>query len=152
MRKVIIFALLLVIIIGFIWGNSMKTVEQSSAQSTSIVDLLRPLLDPYGKLDRSEFHNLVRKLAHLVEFGVLGLLAVGFSASLGDYLEKRFVSLPILVVLLVAVIDEYIQYFTGRGSLVTDVVLDFSGALLGMGAVVLLLWAMKWIKRRKTAG
>ena len=148
MKKVLIFALLILITIGFIWGNSIKTVEQSSTQSTSIAELLRPILDPNYRLDKGEFHNLVRKLAHLAEFFVLGLFVVGFSLSLGTQLEKRFVSLPILMVLLVAVIDEYIQHFTGRGSLVTDVILDFAGAVTGIGVVALLRWAIQWIKYR----
>lgn len=149
LRTVIIFALLILMTVGFIWGNSMKTVEQSSTQSTSVAELLRPVLDPHEKLQKPEFHNLVRKLAHVVEFFALGLFVVGFSVSLGAYLAREFVSLPILMVLLVAVTDEYIQYFTGRGSLVTDVVLDFAGSLVGMGVAALILWAFRWIKHRK---
>ena len=151
MKKAFLFALLILITVGFIWGNSMKTVEQSSTQSTSVAELLRPVLDPREKLEKSEFHNLVRKLAHVVEFFALGLFVVGFSVSLGAYLERKFVSLPILMVLLVAVTDEYIQYFTGRGSLVTDVVLDFAGSLTGMGVTVLILWSFRWRKHRKMA-
>lgn len=149
---VIVFALLILLTVSFIWGNSLKTVEQSSVQSTSVAELLRPVLDPHEKLEKSAFHNLVRKLAHVIEFFVLGLFVIGFSVSLGMYLKKSFVSMPILTVLFVAVGDEYIQHFTGRGSLVTDVVLDFAGSLAGMGAAVLLLWAFRRVKHRKMAG
>ena len=68
----------------------------------------------------------------MVEFFVLGVFVCGFTINLGVMLEKRLVSLPMLIVLLVAVGDEFIQYFTERGSQVTDVVLDFSGALAGL--------------------
>ena len=53
--------------------------------------------------------------------------------------------MPILVVLLVAVTDESIQNFTGRGSQVTDVMLDFFGAVAGVG----FLWLLCGLISRK---
>lgn len=149
LRTVIIFALLILLTVGFIWGNSLKTIEQSAAQSTPVAESLQPVLDPQEKMEKPDFHDFVRKLAHVAEFFVLGLFVLGFAVSLGAYLKKRFVSLPILMALFVAVGDEYIQHFTGRGSLVTDVVLDFAGSLAGMGIACLLLWVYQKIAKRK---
>lgn len=146
MRRIIVFALLVLITVGFIWGNSMKTKSESAEQSTLVAESLQPVLDPQEKMEKPDFHDLVRKLAHVTEFFVLGLFAAGFAISLGAYLKKTFVTLPILMTLIVAVGDEYIQHFTGRGSLVTDVVLDFAGALAGLAAVWLLMWIYKKIK------
>ena len=132
MRKVIAFALLTLLIVGFIWGNSMRSVEESSAQSAPVAENLRPVLDPTEKVEKPIFHDYIRKMAHVIEFFALGLAVAGFGVSLGSYLKKRLISMPVLMVLLVAVIDEYIQHFTGRGSLVTDVALDFVSALAGL--------------------
>ena len=40
--------------------------------------------------------------------------------------------MPLLIVLLIAVGDEWLQVYTERGSLVTDVIIDFAGALAGL--------------------
>ena len=133
-----IFAALSLLCVAYIWGNSLKSIPESAAQSTQVAEAVRPVLDPQEKLPQDVFHNLVRKLAHLVEFFVLGVFVCGFTINLGVMLEKRLVSLPMLIVLLVAVGDEFIQHFIERGSLVTDVVLDFAGALAGL----LLVWLM----------
>jgi len=50
-------------------------------------------------------------------------------------------------VLAIAVADEYAQAFVGRTSLAVDVVIDFSGALAGIG-VVLVVAAV--VLRRRT--
>ena len=145
MRKVIAFALLCLLITGFIWGNSMRSVERSSAQSAPVADNLRPVLDPTEKMEKPVFHDYVRKLAHVVEFFALGLAVAGFGITLGAFIGKRLLSLPVLIVLFVAVMDEYIQHFTGRGSLVTDVILDFVSAVAGL----LLAWVLCWLISRK---
>ena len=145
----IIFALLILFTVGYIWGNSLKDREQSAAQSSPVAEALQPVLDPQEKIEKLDFHDIVRKLAHVTEFFVLGVFTAGFAISLGAYLKKRFISLPILMVLVVAVMDEYIQYLVGRGSLVTDVMLDFSGSLAGLGLVWLTVWVYQKIKTGK---
>ena len=143
-----VFALLSIVTMAYIWGNSLKSIPESAAQSSMVAELIRPILDPQKKLPLDVFHNLVRKLAHLVEFFTLGVFVCGFTVSLGVELKKRLISLPILIVLLVAVGDEFIQYFTQRGSLVTDVVLDFTGALGGLLATAILYRIIVRIKKK----
>ena len=118
--------------VAFIWGNSLKSIPESSAQSTTVAEQVQPIVDPQQKIEPPVFHDYLRKAAHLVEFFFLGLFVCGFTICLGLEQKKRFISLPLLMVLSVAVGDEFIQHFAKRGSLVTDVVLDFSGALAGL--------------------
>lgn len=152
MRKVIaVFALLILMTVGFIWGNSLKNIEQSAAQSTPVAESLQPVIDPQEKMEKPVFHEFVRKLAHVTEFFALGVFAAGFALSLGAYLKKVFVSMPILLALIVAVGDEFIQHFTGRGSQVTDVVLDFAGSLAGLGLAWLAVWVFKKIRKGKVS-
>ena len=68
---------------------------------------------------------------------VLGILVAGLFRQIGLRTGDSLRSLPVLTVLLVAVLDEYIQHFTGRGSAVTDVILDFSGGLFGLATALL---------------
>lgn len=147
-KAVFWFALLILLTIGYIWGNSLKSVEQSAAQSAQVAEVIQPVVDPQQKIDEKNFHDFVRKLAHVTEFFVLGVFTAGFAISLGVVYKKQFVSLPLLMVLLVAVGDEYIQHFSKRGSLVTDVVLDFAGALAGLGAGWLLFLGCKKVVHR----
>ena len=126
-------ALLTVLLIVFIWGNSCLSREDSGAQSGRITQFLRSVLDPREQIPEENFHHFVRKTAHFLEFSVLGFLVARFCAVVGSMINKRLVSLPILMVLLVAVLDEYIQFFADRGSAVTDVMLDFMGGLTGLG-------------------
>lgn len=148
-KTVFLFALLILLTVGYIWSNSFASVEQSSAQSAPVAETIQSVVDPLQQIEKPVFHDFVRKLAHVVEFFALGVFAAGFAVSLGAYLKKTLVSMPILLVLSVAVIDEYIQHFTKRGSLVTDVVLDFAGALAGLGCAWLLFWLWRYIKMRK---
>ena len=134
---VVLFAVLTALIIAFIWHNSCMSGEESGAQSGAVTEFLQSILDPDGKIPTDRFHHFVRKTAHFVEFALLGALTAGLFWRLRRQTGRAFFSLPVLMVLLVAVLDEYIQNFTGRGSAVTDVMLDFSGGLTGLGLVAL---------------
>ena len=127
-----IFALLSALTIAFIWGNSLPSIPESAAQSTAVAEKVQPIVDPQQKIEPPIFHDYLRKAAHVAEFALLGLFVCGFTICLGLEQKKRLISLPMLIVLAVAVGDEFIQYFAKRGSAVTDVVLDFSGALFGL--------------------
>jgi VanZ family protein len=132
---VLIFLGLILLMVGFIWTNSSLSRATSGAQSGFIVRYLRPLMDPNGVLPEATFHLLIRKAAHFLEFAMLGLLFGGLFRFVSAKSGKQFWSLPILLTLLVAVLDEYIQVFSGRGSAVADVLLDFSGGITGICVV-----------------
>jgi VanZ family protein len=136
-RLVILFAVMTLLITAFIWGNSLQSRAESSSQSSALAMLLKPLLDPFDRMDADSFHDLLRKAAHFVEFAILGLFAGGFTANLGKLRQRKYFCVALLITLTVAVADEYIQIFSGRGSMVSDVVLDYSGALAGLLLVVL---------------
>ena len=143
-----LFAALSLLTVAFIWGNSLKSIPESAAQSSEVAETVRPVLDPQQKIEPPAFHDLIRKIAHVAEFFALGLFVGGFTLCLGLELKKRLISMPMLIVLLVAVGDEWIQHFTNRGSLVTDVVLDFGGALVGLLAATILHKTILRIKKK----
>ena len=139
--KVELFGTLVVLVIAFIWSNSLKTGEESGAQSGAVTQFLLSILDPKGRIPEESFHHFVRKAAHFLEFALLGAVTSFLFGAIRQQTGRVFYSMPVLLVLLVAVLDEYIQFFSGRGSAVTDAVLDFCGGLTGLG--LLLLAALK---------
>jgi VanZ family protein len=139
------FAVLTGLMMAFIWGHSLMSREQSSGESLSLLAFLLPLLRGIGISDPDTAHAVVRKLAHFAEFAALGLFVCGFTVNLGRLRGQRLISLPLLMVLSVAVADEFIQLFSGRAPMVQDVVLDFAGGLTGLafGALCCLLMKKK---------
>ena len=127
---IVLVSLLILITIGFIWGNSMKSRSESQLLSLGMLDFLRPLLGAIFSPENVTDH-LVRKLAHFTEFAALG----AEFALLSVFLRKlSFQSILncLFAGLVVAVADETIQIFSSRGSQVIDVVLDFSGVIAGV--------------------
>ena len=142
-KSIVLFSVWILLIIAFIWANSCMSRELSGAQSGRITRFLQSILDPKGNIAQERFHYFVRKTAHFTEFAVLGLLTGGLFRVIHRQTGRVFFSLPVLLVLLVAVLDEYIQYFADRGSAVTDVILDFSGGLFGLSLVLLIIYLRK---------
>ena len=147
----------------FIWGHSLMSVEQSGAESLQIVEMLKGvfsrvcgLLGIGGAVEAVWItDHLVRKTAHFVEFAVLGgLLCLvckvcmvtggesGVGKSGGEPTKSGVVRAvcACLLGLLAAFLDETLQLFSGRGSMVADVWLDFAGVVCGVAAVAAGLW------------
>ena len=142
-RRLLLFVILTLLIVAFIWSNSCKSGEESGAQSGRLTRFLQGILDPTGKIPQESFHHFVRKAAHFTEFAALGLSLCGLFRAIFRDTGRAHFAMPVLLSLMVAVADEYIQLFTGRGSAVADVVLDFSGALFGLAAGLLILFLYK---------
>lgn len=130
--------------LAFIWGNSLESAVESSLKSGRVRELIEPLLELLVGQGNVTDH-MVRKLAHLTEFAVLGalllLLTAAFRVRLQSVLNCQF------FLLLAALTDETIQLFTGRGSQVRDVWLDFAGGTAGLLAMLLLLWLLRCLFR-----
>ena len=77
---------------------------------------------------KGDVEHTIRKLAHFLEFACLGLLWCKTFASF-RVSNRTSTGYILLLCLLTAVTDEYIQLFSlGREGRVMDVLLDFSGA------------------------
>lgn len=131
-RKTIILTALTALWLAFIWGNSLLPGDESGAISNNVGRILALIFGPW--VQQATF--LIRKLAHFSEFAILGFL-VSWNGKLR---QVKSMSFPILLGLLAAMTDETIQRFVpGRGSMVTDVWIDFSGILVG-SAIIFFLW------------
>lgn len=80
----------------------------------------------------SKVNNFIRKLAHGLEFFVLSIL-VFFALSKDNINNKDLIIRTLFIVVMAAILDEYLQsYIPGRGSSVSDVLIDFWGGVLGV--------------------
>lgn len=138
----------------FIFSNSLEIGSVSSARSGEVTALLNRFLSGAGLPTLTQ--GMVRKLAHFAEFFVSGFW---FTLCLRVYTRHyiRHISWPLLLGLLIANTDEFIQlYVSGRSSSVRDVWIDFGGVCVGVGCALLLLlvcscvWYLLGLGRKKT--
>lgn len=67
-----IIIVLILLTLAFIWGNSLATIEESEQQSEKVLDDVKPALETVVGTGKVTEH-LIRKLAHFVEYLVLGV-------------------------------------------------------------------------------
>lgn len=134
----------------FIFSNSLENGGSSNAQSGSVSDFLGKLFHlPPEVYEGDLFRGLVRSLAHMAEFALLGAEA----ALLIWNIRFSWASVAFggLGCFLVALIDEVIQFFVpGRASELSDVFLDTLGVLCGMALVLLLRWMTNALKKKRS--
>jgi VanZ family protein len=95
-------------------------------------------------------HFVTRKVAHFLEYAILGLLAArAFSTSLQPTLHRRWFLISLLLVVLYSLSDEYHQSFVqGRGASIYDSFIDMSGGLTAL--LIYTFWRRR--ARRKSDG
>lgn len=120
---------LLVLILAFIWGNSLLPAELSASISGALAKLLG-LASSNGGAGGGD--GLLRKLAHLTEFMALGGCLV-WRFSLKPRTLNKTIAPAAACGILAACADEAIQCFVpGRGPGLRDVGIDSLGVLLGI--------------------
>ena len=105
-------------------------------------------MDPQGLIEENAFLKFIRKLAHGVEFCILGCCMGGLLYSINAVYQHYNLFMMLFVLLSTAVIDEYIQSFMGRTSSVKDILIDFGGAVVGVLLVVIIMTMHKKYRRR----
>ena len=138
-RRTIIFAVLVFLLLCFIWGQSMLPRKVSAEESVRLMRLLKPILDPSGRIDDDGFHHSLRKAAHFSEYAALGFCVSGLLFSVARARGIRRLISVSGACAVAAFIDEGIQLFApGRGAQLSDVLLDTCGAAFGMAVFLLL--------------
>ena len=130
----VVFTIGLAACIAFIFSNSMQVGDVSEVASSRVLILLKSVLTRLGMTGAADHltMHIVRKMAHFCEYMLEGFLLM---LCLRVYTRQfvRHVSWPVLAALLTALSDETIQLFSdGRSSQITDVWLDFAGAMTGI--------------------
>lgn len=146
-RKCIIKAVICILWLTFIFYNGTRPGEQSQRVSGGIVNIIQETVyknnDGGSKTKRfRKLNYFVRKNAHFFEYLIFGVL---FSSFLLEFRFNKITLIFILLffILLFPVIDEFIQSFIQqRTSSVKDVIIDFSGGVIG-GAGFIIMMSLK---------
>ena len=134
--------ILLGLIVFFIWDNSMQNGGSSDGFSLIFAETFAHIVNKLG------FHGniwtlnrIVRKLAHLTEFTILGGVLY---MILRRYITYGTVIKTIGLGMLIASLDEFIQLFSpGRSSQISDVLIDTVGVIIGI-LIVKLAYYIKY--------
>ncbi len=146
----IVLLILTLLLVAFIWGNSLLDAARSSVQSGWVTEHLKPFLELFvGKGNAGDM--LVRKLAHFSEYYALGFLLPLTLKAIFKHPAARFLALPLGFG--VAMADEFIfqKLSAGRVAQMSDVVLDSIGFGLGFLLVmtfVLVLWIDRYRRQK----
>ena len=115
----------------------LGSTDLMSAEHTSrfIVPFLRWLKPDISAETLASIHFIVRKCTHVGEYAILALLLLRAATLITN--SKRSISILYLSVLgvslIVAATDEFHQTFVAsRGASVQDIMIDSSGAVLGL--------------------
>lgn len=140
--------ILCILWMGIIFYNSSRPASVSDKQSYGIVNSIRsgksvlegknnsakvePSVLPEG-MRNVKIDIIIRKNAHAFEYCMLAVFVSNF-LFLYRLKGKNALVYIMFICLLYAVTDEFHQMFVlGRGSLVSDVLIDFMGSLIGLG-------------------
>ena len=151
------------VVLGFIFSNSLKPGEQSAQQSSTVVEVVQEVaavIAPNSAIANAtgaaydRLHTYVRIFAHFAEFTLFGALLLWCIVSYTWKKEGLWLSL--VGVCLVPIIDESLQFFVaGRGTEFCDVCIDVAGGICGiLFAIVVLLiivWAIDKRRLKKAA-
>ena len=137
---------------AFIFLLSNSTGQVSGIKSYEASDVV---MNSYakvfsGELNKEKVNQILRKNAHGVEYLVLALL-VSNAVFLNLKKGKASIVDILFVCLFYAVTDEFHQSFVpGRTSRVSDILIDFLGAVIGMGIYYFFYYKLytEIIKRR----
>ena len=137
--------IVLCLIVFFIWDNSLQNGGTSDGFSLIFAKWIAPIANKLGFYGNIwALNRIIRKLAHLTEFTILG--GVLYVVLRRD-IEYGTVVKTIVVGIVIASLDEFIQLFSlGRSSQLSDVLIDTVGIIIGI-SVVKLTYYISHVKR-----
>lgn len=145
-RCLLIWLLLTLLVAGSIFWFSSQPASQSDSLSRGLLErLLQFLLGASYRARLLRLNHQFRKLAHFVEYAVLGVCLAGTFRY-----QKRVPPLAAALVagFLYAATDELHQRFVaGRGPQFKDVLLDTSGVAVGALSLLLLLRLFRALRK-----
>ena len=140
--RVILIAAIVGILLFTFYQSSLPKEEsaQVSNQTSEKLEPIIPSTTPTGAF----VHTNIRKIAHFVEFALLGYAV---SLYVVVFMRRRYIGLSYLAAAVVALIDETIQVFAERGPSVTDIWIDIFGFAFAASLVYVTLLAVVFIPR-----
>ena len=149
-KKTILRIMILLLIILWmlaVFGFSNQNGEQSSNLSREIA---RKIVKTEEQIDLIEPY--IRKLAHLSEYALGGMIFLGMALTF-QISDKKRMLYSFLIGIEYAIIDEVHQLFIdGRAGKVTDVLIDSVGVALGICTLMFVYILMKTILAKRKEG
>ncbi|AJA47135.1 hypothetical protein CPAST_c10350 [Clostridium pasteurianum DSM 525 = ATCC 6013] len=143
MKKAIILIICL-LWFGFIFYNSTKSGDVSNVKSYNILNKIRAQYNQLEGEEKRHYNSLpknareeklnliIRKNAHAFEYCVLAII-ISFVLFQFNLRGRGTIIYIMFICLFYAVLDEFHQiYVPGRTSSVRDVLIDFTGAVIGI--------------------
>lgn len=133
--------------------NADNSTQTSSLPAEILAGFFEPSFEEFDDayknmlLDRCQF--IVRKLAHFSVYTVLGILTYNAFRGFEKLSLRLSMLFSALFCLIYAASDEVHQYFVpGRNCQLRDVLIDFSGAVLGIALTVLFIKLIGRLRKR----
>ena len=148
MKKLII-SISCIFWLGFIFLNSSQTGNISHERSMKFVNNILKRIFQNSNFNTSQLDMIARKCAHGFEFMILAVILV-ILFTLIKVSRVNAVIYSLFIVILIATFDETLQLFIeDRTSRVTDILIDFSGGIIGAILTEIFYSLLKCIKKRK---
>lgn len=150
-RKIAVAVIIAIIVltVAFIWSNSLKSREQSSASSDMVYNAAKSVLDEvFGEDVVPITRNGIRKAAHFSEFLLLGAEFCLLFIALGKESFKGYLHI-LPYGLFVAAVDEGLQSLSDRAPALTDVLIDFSGYLTAIAVFFVIFLIRRRAKNKR---
>ena len=141
----LLFVLLIIATVSFIFIQSMIPPEKSAEQSGAVGEIVGEIIPPETPVGGYVQIN-IRKIAHFVEFAVLGAEVAAFVVLFIKKINCALASF--LFAFVMAFFDETIQIFSGRGPEITDVWIDLFGFAV-TAVIIYTVYAVIYFVRNK---
>ncbi|HCD43721.1 MAG TPA: VanZ family protein [Lachnoclostridium sp.] len=147
MKKKAIWTAVTVLYVLFIFSNSMKPSDISSADSGWVLRVAQESFGSMGISAKWLTEHIIRKTGHFSEYTLLGILLYESIRSYGFTAERRYF-IRLTTGFMVPFVDETIQLMVeGRSGQISDVWLDCGGVAFG---ILLAAFLLKYGRRSKT--
>ncbi len=146
---IILIIMSIAVTLSFIFLRSAKNREESMNESSDVSGAVKPIVDPENKIPQETFIHYLRKAAHFSEFALLGCEIIALFAAVNTELTLGSYFFSLLISMFFAVCDETVQIFSERGSLVSDIWIDFSGSFMSVTLFLILYSVIRLLRSRK---
>lgn len=152
---IIVDILLILATVAFIITNSATPAEKSNSTSQGVTDKVVESVEPLKeaieqeKISKEDVHEKVRKIAHVLEYALLGMEMMLLLVLLCPSDTMKYLIYVLFFGLALGVCDESVQKLTDRTSSTTDVMIDFGGVCIGIVVCYLIALAVGALMKRR---
>ena len=131
----VVFWIITALIMIAIFRFSADNAEESNKISMGLLDIVITYIGNFIS------HNVLREIAHFIEFTALGFFMTG---AIFNTFDKLKFYIPLIPCVVYAVSDEIHQIFVpDRAFEIVDILIDSAGALLGILIFILIVKIIK---------